>query len=383
MKSIFQQSDFIRRKAIVELRKFEAVIKNDPADRLAAELQDVLLQGWSKSQQDAINTVIKNLKGNTTFTQTELDEMVEALRPILGDLFAGNIAAAMEEIELKGYAVGLTGKAVLNAGFNVVDLKAIDWLKQHNIYWVKNFFDDQLQEKVVEFGTKIISEGLSREDAGLLFEDEFAKKYEAFSWRYWQGFANHVVTRSREFGAVERYVRSNTEWLQVKAVIDQRTTEICRHMHNRVISVSKAVEIRDALVASTSPEEVKKIAPWMKPEALAAKPSKSLPSSMALPPYHFNCRSRTVKASKTAIEQQVVYESNVQQLHKNGNYKKSYEEYRALGEEAPVNRSLRFDENVVKWMEDNKLAPSLEGKLNAYKKAFKELSEGAAKNAAK
>ncbi|MEP0004573.1 MAG: ADP-ribosyltransferase domain-containing protein [Balneola sp.] len=354
IKSIQKAAAFSKRKLLVEIRKLEAVIRNDPFDGLAAELQDVLLLGWNEAQKEAINEVIRKLLPSPgsqldLFTEADLNELIPQLRLVLGDKFANDVAADIHKIILDTYAAGLTGAVALKPSFNIIDTQAINFLQQHNVYWVKHFFDNQLQEKVTEFGTKIIKEGLNRADAGKLFENEFAKKYEAYSWRYWQGFANHAVTRSREFGNTERYVRAGIEYLQVKAIVDRRTTEICRHMHNRVIQVSKAVELRDQLIAAETPEEVKEIAPWMKPDKMAAKPSKGLPTGMSLPPYHFNCRSRTIKASSSAIEEQKLYEKNVKQLHKNKDYKQHYDEYRKLGDEAPVHRSLRFDENVSIW----------------------------------
>ncbi len=352
--SIRKAASFTKQKLLVEIRKLEALIRNDPFDGLAAELQDVLLLGWNKAQQEAINEAIRKLShapGSQLdlFTESDLNRLLPELRIILGDKFAGDVAADIEQIILNTYAAGLTGSVAVKPTFNIIDTQAINFLQQHNVYWVKHYFDNQLQDKVVDFGTRIIEKGFNRAEAGKLFENEFAKKYQSYSWRYWQGFANHVVTRSREFGNVERYVRAGIEYLQVKAVNDHRTTEICRHMHNRVIKVSKAVELRDQLIAAETPEEVKEIAPWMKPDKLAAKPSKSLPAGMSLPPYHFNCRSRTVKASSSAVEEQIKYEKNVKQLHKNADYKQNYKDYRELGTDAPVHRSLRFDENVAIW----------------------------------
>lgn len=372
---------YTRHKLVVEVRKLEASIRKDVYDRLAAELQDVLLQGWTKAQKSAIDTVIRAIKGRDSnarqmaFTDANLNEMIDSLRPILGDSFANDVAQPMKEIELTAYSAGLTGSVKVNPTFNMVDRKAIRFLKEHNVYWVKNFYDRQLREKITELGTKALEEGMSRAQAGAIFEEAFADQLETYSWRYWQGFANHVVTRSREFGAVEQYVRANREYLQVKAVLDHRTTEICRHMHDKVFKVSDAVDLRDQMMAAETPEQVIDIAPWMKPSELVAKPSQALPTHLSLPPYHFNCRSRTVTATEKDVEEQVAYEKRVNKLHKNKGYKKNYDQYRELGEDAPVFGRLRFDENVVKWMEEQGLAPDFDTRMTGYKKAFKAVLE--------
>lgn len=374
---------YTHRRVLVELRKIEAILRKDVYDRLAAELQDVLLQGWNARQKDAIENVIRAIKGRgpvaqrEMFSQAQLDEMIGALRVTLGDRFAADVAPALKEIELQTYATGLTGKVQVKPTFNLVDQKAIAFLEQHNIYWVKNFFDRQLADRVTDLGSRVLNEGMNRQQAGELFEQAFADQYEAYSWRYWQGFANHVVTRSREFGAVERYVRAGRDYLQVKAILDHRTTEICRHMHDKVFKVADAVKLRNDMINAKNPEEVISIAPWMKPDALVAKPSKALPVHMTLPPYHFNCRSRTVTATEKDVQEQLRYEKRVQDLHSHKEYKKQYAAYRELGEDAPVHRSLRFDENVVRWIAQQGEAPDFDTRMTRYKKAFKALLDQA------
>ena len=65
-------------------------------------------------------------------------------------------------------------------------------------------------------------------------------------------------------------------------------------MHGRIIQVKKAVGLRDKLIASKKPNDVKKIAPWVKPSNIKGKKTSALNVGMSIPPYHFNCRTRTV-----------------------------------------------------------------------------------------
>lgn len=287
-------NNFYLHKSLIEIRKIWAIIRKDKYDRLAAQLQDALLLGWDSATSQAINDVIRAIQGREKFTTADLDRMIARLRPLLGLKFSQDMAAPLLEIHLGAYGQGIEDIIKITPTFQLIDERALDMLQRHNVYWVRNFYDAQLAEQIRDLGTQIIEQGLTREEAGQLYEENFAGKFQNYSWRYWQGFSNHVVTRSRELGAVEGYVRAGAEYLQVRAVLDGRTTAICREMHGRIIPVSNAVKLRDRLLEADLPDAVKQIAPWLDPDQVRGKKSSRLSSGLALPPYHFNCRTRTV-----------------------------------------------------------------------------------------
>lgn len=282
-------------KSLIELRKIWAVIKKDRYDRIANELLDVLMRKWDENTRLVIGEVIRQIKGEQIFSRTELDIIIEALKIRLGDAFANEVAQPLYETHLSTYIEGVKDVLDVTPTLQQVDHNAIAALQNHNIYWVHSFFDRQLANRVTQLGQTIIEEGLSRSKAGKLFESALSNELQQFSWRYWEGFANHVVTRSRELGHVDGYIQADVEYIQIKAVLDYRTTPICREMHNRIFEIAKVIELKNKLVNAKNPEDVKKIAPWLKPEQVKGKKTSSLPNGMALPPYHFNCRTRTVK----------------------------------------------------------------------------------------
>ncbi len=283
-------------KSLIELRKIWAIVKKDRYDRIANELLDVLMRSWDENTRLVINEVIRQIKGEQFFSRTELDMIIEALKIRLGEALANEVAQPLYETHLSTYIEGVKDVLQVTPTLQQIDHKAIAALQNHNIYWVHSFFDRQLADRVTRIGQTIIAEGLSRSQAGKLFESALSNELQQFSWRYWEGFANHVVTRSRELGHVDGYIQAGVEYYQVKAVLDHRTTEICRQMHGRVFHVSQAVELKNKLLNAQNPEEVKQIAPWMRPDQVEGKPTSKLPNGLALPPYHFNCRTRTVKA---------------------------------------------------------------------------------------
>lgn len=298
-------SGYYRRQALVSLRKIISIVKTDHHGKLVAELQNLLLTEWRKSTREAISEVIRLLVQPDRLDHIELDNLLRDLQIRLGTRFTNRVAAPLTEIQTNAYERGQRDIIKVKPSFNVVDRAAIDMLQRHNIYWVRDFWDSKLAGRVEKLGTQAISQGLTRRQAGELFEQAFSDQFGQYSIRYWEGFATHVITRSRELGAVEGYVKAGIEQYEIRAILDHRTTDICREMHGRVFSVEKAVAMRDALLAAKSPEEVKEIAPWMKPEDVQGKATGRLSPGLSLPPFHFKCRTRSIRHVSPAKRYQV------------------------------------------------------------------------------
>jgi len=281
-----------------EIRRITAIVKQDPYEQLAASLQDLLLRNWNRQTHLAITNVIRVLKGQEQFIEGDLSSMISKLKVLLGPALADNVATAMDKIQMESYGNGLQGAIESSPTFHLIDNQAIQWLRDHNVYWVRNHFDRQLQDQVQQLGEQAIREGWTRYEAGKAFEKAFYQKYDPESYRYWEGFANHVVTRSREFGRVSGYERARIKYLQVRAILDNRTSVICRHMNGRIIATEDAVILRNKMLNAETPQDVIKIAPFMNASDAAELTTATMRSkkfAFALPPYHFDCRSRTVK----------------------------------------------------------------------------------------
>jgi len=345
--SLFQHAYYLATKTTIEGRKIAAIMKRDKYDRIAAELQDLLVREWNAVTSEAIRDVIRAVNNRDAFTAAQLDEMISALRPRLGSAFANKVAAPMLELQASTFGIGMEDILSFKPSFNLVDNRALEALARYATYPVLHHFDNQLETKIRDFGAQIIEQGLNREEAGKLFEDEFAKKYNVNSFRYWQGYANHVVTRSREFGRVNAYERAEIEFVEVRAILDHRTTEICRHMHGRRIKVSELVSIRDAMMDNTDPEAISDLVPWASAKEISQTKTKDLPSGAIMPPYHFNCRTRTVAATEISERNQVEKVKSGSALSREDKKQlRRYtpEEYGAILQTIRNRRSMKFNE---------------------------------------
>lgn len=274
------------------------IIKADPYDVIRKKLQNELLNGWSNLQRDALNEAIARLSSmDGLLIPGDIDEILDNLSAALGKPMAEIFRESGEEYIIKAYDEAVTEivRPILHMDpeFGLIDEKAISWILDDTTYWVGNNFDQNIRERLARSTEDIISQNLSRKDAGILIRDQFDDILTR-SGSYWEGLANHTVTRSREFGHTEGYVKAEIQKYRVAAVMDDRTSPICREMNGKEFKTTKAVELRDRLLEATDPEQVKDIAPWVSADEVKGKSPEELPIGMSFPPYHFSCRTRTV-----------------------------------------------------------------------------------------
>lgn len=298
-------------RVVHELRKMEALIKRDKYERFAAELQELLQLSWDAVTRSAIEQVVDLLTPDMAIS--ELDVVVGLFRDELAESYAAQI-----EDQVTGMISNIYSASVddIVAGIAQANAPVLSWLQDHHMYWIGNHYDQAVQDRIVRAGTRVLEQGLGRLEAGDLFREEFQAEF-AKSQAYWEGLANHVTTRSREFARLDGYLQEGTERYQISIVNDDRTSDICLALDGTIIEVSAAIEQRDRIIAASDPEEVKEIAPWRKVEEVIdnaddipsgtgrkdfflsgnaqVKDAAKLASLGVLsPPFHFNCRTRTL-----------------------------------------------------------------------------------------
>jgi hypothetical protein len=57
------------------------------------------------------------------------------------------------------------------------------------------------------------------------------------------------------------------------------------------------IETRNRIMAAKTPEAAKKVAPWVDFKKINGKKAGKLPAYFTMPPYHGNCRTRTIRAT--------------------------------------------------------------------------------------
>jgi len=102
-----------------------------------------------------------------------------------------------------------------------------------------------------------------------------------------ESYINTVSARAVTTERLSSYSNRGVQLVQVDAVIDEVTTDICRSMHGRIFEIGNAsskINSQDSLVMSQNF--------WEENQYFYQTPTSSIDAW--LPPYHYNCRTRII-----------------------------------------------------------------------------------------
>jgi SPP1 gp7 family putative phage head morphogenesis protein len=281
------------------------LIKGDKWEGMANRLTKFLTLTWNKEQKEAIREAIRFFVSvnDDNYTSEEIDIVLLDLEDKLGERIAEVFRKDVQKIQLESYTKGHTD-AGIQFELNAPDKKALRWLFEKDVkqFWIGESYTEDLNKKLNEVGAKIIQSGLSRSDAAELLKKSLGDEFKKTN-HYWEMLAEHIVTRAREFGRTSAYEKAGIDYIKIVAIMDHRTSAICRFLNGKIISVKKAIEQRNKLMTAKTVDEVKKIAPWYTDKQVAAfEGENKLPKGIGLPPYHAFCRTTTVIAYPDEIE---------------------------------------------------------------------------------
>lgn len=310
-----------KKKKKTVLQKIAAVLylfKADKYDKITQKLANLMVNAWDAQTKEYYKkALLKILAGGGKLKQRDIDKILKQLKINLGTDMGLIMTDNVESFVLDIYRTAQKEIVAVVGGsiaFNLADKKAIKWLGENTLYWIGEYYDQNISASIGKICAEAVKEGFDRSATADLLRkyftsDEFANK----SKSYWEGLANHVTTRGREFGHAESYVKAKITYLRFVAVMDHRTSPICQEMNGKIIPVSWMTETRDALINAKTPEDSKEIAPWLSEEDIESQvkdqATKDLPHHLCMPPLHWRCRSRTVRSTKEAWDTQAERES--------------------------------------------------------------------------
>lgn len=280
------------------------VIKDAQAfERLASQLKLALTRAWDEEMRKAIVSTLDRLRdlGPGDFTEADALSIMSALEARVG---AEAISAAMREpvINLTDSifrvgAVEVGASAGIDIAFMRPDLDAIDALTHNNMVWIAESWNTHSEKAFREVLTEFFRDGMTREGLAEAMAERF-RTVTTRSHVYWEVLADHTATKVREIGRVTGYQRAGLQQVQIRAHLDERTTPCCRHLHGRVLTVSRLVDQRDAYFEAGKRRDTEAMKrAWVMHGAdadyLSSTPTQDL-EGVGSPPYHFRCRTITV-----------------------------------------------------------------------------------------
>jgi hypothetical protein len=268
------------------------------------QMRDAYTRAWSDQMREAIAAgldVIREL-GADGLGADNAQAILKALESRVGpEAMAAVLRGPV--LDLTDALVRLGAKEVGDAAgvdiaFMRPDLDALALTQDANLFWVANSWNSHTDKLFRDALTDLFRDGMTREQLAARFAQDFAGLSER-SIHYWTVVADHTATKTRELGRTSGYTLAGIEEVEVRAQMDEATTEICRAMHGRVISVRSLVDQRSEYLDAVSRRDVPAAkAAWdMHPDPAhiaSLPPGAPLPAGLASPPYHFLCRTITV-----------------------------------------------------------------------------------------
>lgn len=201
------------------------------------------------------------------------------------------------------YMTGRKAVSGIDYSFTRKDIYALDLLRDDMLFWVGKAYDRNfsswMQQRVKEY----FDEGMSR----VQLTERIAEKMNVIDPNmkdYIALLADHNTTRVAEMGHVSAYEDAGVEYAKIVAVMDDKTSKICRHLHGRIIPVSAMSAQRDRILSASKSRNIgaiKAAQPMLSPSSgkglnvmTSARTGEIIEEGIGLPPYHFRCRTTTV-----------------------------------------------------------------------------------------
>jgi hypothetical protein len=266
-------------------------------------LKTALSKTWTKQRREFMIETLREaeaLGAREAPGETELARIVGRAERTLGVDLADAVKRPVLEAGMSAYRAGLHAVSA-DFSFKLPDMEALDVLRGQTLFWVRNAFNRQLQDEMTRVLEDYFTQGRTRIELAARLE-AFMTGKEPKMRNYFDLLADHSATRIGEIGHVSAYERAGVEYAEVVAVLDDRTSAICRHLHGRLIPMGALSAQKGRLLTAAQAldtEAAKKAQPMLSGASAAMvllepKTSKIVAQGIGMPPYHFRCRTTTV-----------------------------------------------------------------------------------------
>lgn len=258
-------------------------------NKSVSELVDEFIKQNAKLAKKELEAQLANLlifiNENYNIDKKVLKELVNSKISSMGLSINPN---NLEEI----YAV-LAGKNIaVNIVFDEIDIRAINAMR-NNFYWVGKEFNKGFTDRLKDIIENAFRGEVARSELAGRLKDEFASELKQ-SVRYFEGVSDHIISQNQNISTVNQARKYGVKYYKVVAVMDNRTSAICRSMNGRLIPAEHIERQCDNIMNAKDMASKKAAAVWAK--APYNGRSDKMDSNFGMPPYHFRCRTEIVPA---------------------------------------------------------------------------------------
>lgn len=155
----------------------------------------------------------------------------------------------------------------IGIAFSLPDKRALDQIAAQQGWFLRDEFGrraDALTAKGREIVQHGLRQGVGRDVIAQDLRKGLPGLWNAYGKNYSRAVASVAVNRARSFSEIKSYVSAGVHSLEVQAVLDERTTEICRGMDGQIIDVHLANTQVDAAANVGTPEGIATTSPFMR-----------------------------------------------------------------------------------------------------------------------
>jgi SPP1 gp7 family putative phage head morphogenesis protein len=177
-------------------------------------------------------------------------------------------------------------------------------IKKQQVFWLKSYYDSNVSNKLSEILTKSIENKWTKVELSQELKTHFGGLVKQ-SMPYFEGLAEHTSLRVREFARLTNYQKCGATRYQIVAVMDERTSDICRALDGKIFPLKPAIDKMNDLFAvaeltdfKEAKNRLKEIAPFVNDKNVEYN-EQNQPIGISgehtpFPPFHWRCRTRTV-----------------------------------------------------------------------------------------
>lgn len=196
--------------------------------------------------------------------------------------------------------------------FDEIDADAVEAMRK-SFYWMGKEYNENLQSKLKDKIEGVFKGEIELDEIGAELKKEFGSIISADE-SYFKGVSDRIALQARNVATVTQGAKYGVKYYKILAIMDARTTQICRSMHGRIIPAAHLEAQAEKILNANSLASKKAAAAW-KSEAYLGKSDK-MDSNFGLPPYHFRCRTEAVPVWVDEEEIDGVKMRNTQPLSK-------------------------------------------------------------------
>jgi len=266
--------ELLERYLKVRLRKAFNLGSPRGFDRAVASLATLLGARASASDDAAVREAVAVLDVDWAATtapqrRTLIGRALEAagrrtaavprtVQAVFGDA-ANEVVQATRDAARRGQGLSIA------ASFNALDKRIVSHLTTSQANYVRDEYGrrhNAFSERARQIVSDGLEAGLGREDLARDLETAARDIIAGRGSFYWETVAGAFVSNGRSFAQLSAYAEAGIDRYIIEAVLDERTTEICRFLDGKTFTVATGLQTFEQVEAE--PDRISEVAPWVR-----------------------------------------------------------------------------------------------------------------------